>query len=1104
MVNKDLNRDVRTLLFSKISPAPHENNKDQVAKDHDELYQQIYKLSSEGSDSVSSDLSYTFLTFGGYDAIRVYQPKLDAHDSKWLHKIYEDKQRIIQMPSNDIIYHQIHLVSEHPDTQEFWSVQRDEEYPFFLATLIYGVNTEKLEDAKRKYADKHSIKDINQIFFGSSKYEQLIRLHMEEHRQKWEDQVRFAIYNGITSADIVVLWRAKNLNSALNALTHIEYSGVARKTLTTIGFPIGSDGRIKRCVMENLIQNMDQSITISIQGSIRDFKECLTLQQLFTEMLPESTCANIRAKSLSLMEVLKHTSGIFIEELQRLSCDLSEAASQERFTEELLKKVYALSTEADRHLESLPYEIMTSVSEIVKEAEEQARNPVDKIKKTVQDLSERSFYDPEARARIHGALHSGKMKHYLDNIHIIAKKSNNYEQYMKCLQDLLPSIYRELCCGMYNPQWMQSLGKSDFTVTARISYANLANLLEIYRKHHKELSNACWEFLTDVKIDHSFSHYKNHDSWIEESKRPTNVLCKLCTDFQDLCQNKDQYDEKLDLHQYSWFNALQELLCAHHYIDHHPVLHGPSYLVYNSLKIAYSYFAGLVPDYQSVTKQALLLNRSEENIIDFIRNLDQLTEQLSRNDDAILNNRTTPHTIHFSLPESALEFYHAFLRRIVNFLVQFDRDEERIPANFEYDFLLSPKTCGNFRFRPMLRTEHSDHPYQAGMVWPQKQAYILELPLESIFNPIDIFVPFVHESFHCFGDTLRQRQCRKQYMSLFIASNLLDVVDMNRPEYSRFCGEIARMIYSTGQTKTDFYLTTSWQQLVSKTEKLLAEDTLVGLTKLFDGRIKEDTLLRWLATKKLILKIEKNSSLFAERMTYADAILKNCKIYFKECYADAMTVALLQISPREYLRSSRDVLRRFHYKYRQSEIPGEAQTSINSQRTHLAQRFAIVLATCCFVHSKDPENRPRDFTKYECIAAIDEIGCLDDSHIDRNVNYSEFSRILKECFVSLIDSSRPMTLVPTLHPPSTLRYVIDYLINSVQLLYNKQTVLTIPGCSDSKEPGQRYTCNELADQFDMVIRQGNMFGEEFYQMIHSHHEEIRKVVVAISTDTNKS
>ena len=1089
MGNNDLNRDVRTLLFGKIAPAPHEND-EQSLKDHDTLYRQIYNLPPDNDDLASSDSAYTFLTFGGYDAIRVYQPKLDVNDSKWLHKIYEDKQRIIQMPSNDIIYHQMHVVSQHPDTREFWADQRDEEYPFFLATLIYGVNVNRLDDAMKEYAVRHKGEDPYKIFLGSSTYEKIIRLHLDQHLSEKKDQVRYAIYNGITVADVVVLWRARNLKDALDALRYIEYSGVARKTLTTLGFPVDADGRIKRCVTDNLIENMDQIITVSIQGSVRDFTECMAMRDLLKETLPGSTCKGIQNQSRKLLEALESTPGGVTDDLRCLSRELAEEAANTSgsFTDTLMQRVRALAEEADRQSEYLPANIDDAVDELVTEAKEQSRNTIDKIERTVHELAGKGYDDLHTHAKLRNAVHDGELKSRIDNCHI---RAHNQSEYFENIKPLFSEIYQELSCGMYDLKWMQSLGKSDFTATAQINYANLANLLEIYRKHHKELSNACWEFLTDVKIDQPVDG--RDDYWIKESKRPTNVMCKLYSDFQKLCPKKEEAESdaehKLDLRQFSWYNALQELLGTHHYVDHHPVLHGPSYLVYTSLKIAYAYFAGLVPDYESVEKRTSLLKRSEENIIDFIRNLDQLTEQISRNDDAMLNNRSNTHTIHFSLPESALEFYHAFLRRIVNFLIQFDRDEELVPEGFEYDFLLSPKTCGSFRFRPMLRTEHKDHNDQAGMVWPQKQAYILELPLESIFNPIDIFIPFVHESFHCFGDILRQRKRRKKYMAMFIASNMLNVVGMNRPEYKDFCGELAWSICPLDQTDYGSYLTTSWQQLVHNTEKLLAEDTLEGLNRKFGGRVEEDVLLLWLTTKHQVQKIDTRTSLFAERMTVCDAILKNCNTYFKECYADAMTVALLQLTPEEYMRGSRDELRRFHYKYNPWAILDETSIRVNTQRAHLAQRFAIVLATCCFVQNEDPKKRLPDFTVGNCLTAIEGIGDPKVAPIDEDVDYKAFTRILKQSFESLIDSRKPMPPMSALHPPTTLRYVIDYLRISVRRLYEKQTSLTIPGY-----PNQKYTGKELAEQFDKVIRQGNMFGEDFYKLIYSHHDEIRNVV----------
>lgn len=1113
MENKEQNRDVRTLLFGKFAPA----SRNCSITDHDVLYQQIRAAAEVGRGSPHTGPVHTFLTFGGYDAICVYSPELNNRDGNWLYDIYKDKERIIQMPTNHVIYHQMHVVSEHPDTHRFWESQSDDRYPFFLATLIYGVNITSLDEEKKKL--EQQLGDAEKpLSWGNSKYEQMIRIHMEKLRPNWNDEIIYAIYNGITVADVVVLWRAKNLENVLHSLTHIEYSGIARKTLTTLGFPTDETGYVRQSVINELIRNMDQSITVSIQGSVRDYKKCIDIKNTLTNTLPGSTTANLRTGTEKLAVMLDSLREDIAEPLRRLNRELAEmtAGEPKRFQADLLEKVQFLYDESDRLGDQLPKVIKAHITTMKKDAYSQSRNTADRVMDEVNRLIDRAYSDFNAADKLYNALHPSDTKFYMTNIVKYIRNLNDPDKFNASLNDLIPKIYAQLCCGMYKHQWMQSLGKSDFSITAKINYANLANLLELYRTHHRELYDACWEFLTDVKTNPPGTT-SNDYNWIRPSQYATDVIYQLYDDYQQLIAQKNdgKKPESLDLRQFSWFNALQELLGTHRYIDHHPVLHGPSYLVYTSLKIAYAYFSGQVPDYESVEQRKKLLKRSEENIINFIRNLDQLTEQISRNDDAMLNNRSNTHTIHLSLPESALEFYHAFLRRIVNRLIQFDKKANMLPEGFEYDFLLSPKICSSFRFRPMFRTEHTDHSYQAGKVWPQKQAYILELPLESIFNPIDIFIPFVHECFHCFGDILRQRPLRKEYMSLFVASNFLYVTRMSRPAYSTFCGLIARALYSSDQINVDPYLTTSLQQLVHTSEILLKQNTLDALIERFveclleerkakesstspftEGdkenlrkkireKVKEDTLLLWLAEKGKLETYDQLSSSATGRLTVADAILKNCQLYFKECYADAMTISLLRLSPNEYLACYRKELCRDLYKYSPLEPINEATQRLSNQRTHLAQRFAIVLVACCKMHTENPEASLGSFTEENCYNAINGFTAPDYASDDEIYIYKEFSDTLLQNFRSLINPTMPMPKIPSLHPPTTLNYVVDYLMASIQMLYNTQK------CVDASYPNTKM---DLANEFDTVIRRGNMFGEDFFRLIYNHHDEIRRSI----------
>lgn len=965
--NRQPRRDVRTLLFGKIPPFRHSKETDS-RKAHDNLYGMIHKTALSACAPKHRDSVCTFLTFGGYDALCIYPPALEPNDFGWLHDVYKDKQKILREPTNDIIYHQMHLVSEQQDTMEFWKYNVTD-YPFLLVTVIYGVNVAESEQFPKPPADGT----------GSSIYERRLRQYLYEYCST--DSVRFAVYNGITVGDAIVLWRVSDLNDALEMITRIEFSGLARKTLTTLGFPVDSGGRVLPCVRENLIKNLHKSLAVSMHGSVRDIDQCMKITRLLAE---------------------------------------------------------------EQSLETTPL-----------------------IKSVFQNLIDRSYEDGEARARLRGLLPNGTAMDEMDRIH---NSSKTKAQYLDDVQTLMGPLCRDLCSVIPNYHWTQSLGKSDFAVTARISYANLANLLEAYRDYHLDLSSAYWEFLTDIKENHPLAH----KPWFGPSQLPTNVLCNLYQDFQTHCST----EEGEWLRDFSWYNAFQELLGTHHYIDHHPVLHGPSYLVHISLKILYAYFSGGIPDYEKKEKRLQLLKRSEENMIGFIQSLDQLTEQISRNDDAILNQRCNTHTIHFALPESALEFYHAFLRRIVDYVMCYDERKDLVPFGFEYDFLLSPKICSRFRCRPVLRTDHSDHSYLSGKVWPLKQAYVLELPLESIFNPIRIFIPFVHECFHCFGDALRQRSLRKKYMSLFIASNLLNAVSMDGPNYKVLSTGITRMIYESDTADTDSYMAIVWQQLANKTHQLIETESLEVLSRKFGGQVSDDVLIQWNAEKEKLLALEKTS--YESRITVVDAILTHCRSYFSECYADAMSIALLRLTPCEYLGGFQEELRSLLHVPSKWMNPTESRNWAEHQSVHMAQRFAIVLAVCC----KHP--RLSYFTFGDCRRAIERYSTsLDSSVLDDG--YCKFSDTLMQNFEALTD---PYTALPPgscLHPPVSLQYVIEYLSSCIELLYCDPPKMKV-GSGNS----QNYVLDQLAYDFDTIIRKGNMFGEQFYNMIYEHHDNIRK------------
>lgn len=973
-------RDVQTLLFCKISPTPPPEN---LASETicDNLYQKIAHIKDSSV--------HAFLTFGEYDAICVYPTEIGPDETNWLESIYRDKQNIIRMPSNNVMCHQMHLVSQCQDTREIWTVDNTE-YPFFLATLIYGVNVEDPECCIRD-GDEQAAEAGCTISSGieCSRYEQRIRMYLRQRFCKKKAAVKYAIYNGITAGDVVVLWRAKDLQEIMDLIAYLEYSDIARMTLTTLGFPIQSNGQVAPCVFDTLIKHLHKNITVSMRGSIRGLSQFLALQDLLAE--PQHTPATAKIKT------------------------------------ELLQ------------------------------------------------IAKRAYDDPTSRQQLKDVFRSIQSE---DTIDKALQDSDSAEAFLQQLTDPLTRALNNLSCALPKRIWSQSLGKSEFTVSASVSYANLANLLAAYRTHHTDFYYACWEILTDVRTEPS------HESayCFQASKMPSDIMGSLYSDFQELYRDSSD----LNLNQYSWANALQEILGSHHYIDHHPALHGPSYLVYTSLKIACAYLSGQVTDFESIEQRRRLLKRSEENFIHFIQNLDQLTEQLSRNDDAMLNNRSNAHSIHFSLPESALEFYHAFLRRIVDYLMRYDEEKNLKPEDFEYDLLLSPKTCSGFQFRPILRTEHSDQNSRSNLVWPHKQAYVLELPVERIFKPLHVFFPVIHECFHVFGDVLRQRSKRRQYMSAFIATNLLNAAGFGQQQHQPLLKALTKAIHAPSDTDSSDYLDATCQQLQRNTYRLFDPDTQSDLEKYFAGPDAKQTLQLWEIVRQRLSTIDLSTSASADKTKVTDAILNNCYVFFKECYADAMSIALLKLTPSEYLECSREYIRRFHNQYTTTAMP--THTPVDKLSSP-ALRHAIVLAACCRMQHYLPQ-----FSIRKCTDAIWDFRTAKDES-ESTEGFDMLSTTLKGCFDALVDAKLQMPAGSSLHPPAALNYVIAYLTSSIDLMYRDPPTLECP----EKAPQSRYTkytLEDLSGEFDRIIRKGNMFGKDFYDIIYDYHQKIRDEISA--------
>ena len=113
--------------------------------------------------------------------------------------------------------------------------------------------------------------------------------------------------------------------------------------------------------------------------------------------------------------------------------------------------------------------------------------------------------------------------------------------------------------------------------------------------------------------------------------------------------------------------------------------------------------------------------------------------------------------------------------------------------------------------------------------------------------------------------------------------------------------------------------------------------------------------------------------------------------------------------------------------------------------------------------------------------------CTYGSASDRNQEHAKFSDTVMQCFRPLVYLNISGPSGASYHPPAALRHVVDYLTESISAMNSKQPTLNIPGNSP-----KTYTLKDLKEDFDTIIRKGNMFGQRFYTLIYEHHQEIRK------------
>lgn len=603
----------------------------------------------------------------------------------------------------------------------------------------------------------------------------------------------------------------------------------------------------------------------------------------------------------------------------------------------------------------------------------------------------------------------------------------------------LPDILR-------NAERFSTFGEKDFSLICKpTSDAGLVELFQYWLKPTEDWEKACWTVNTDI--------------WIKSlpPEGPIQGAGGIDVALEDMYRKyRGIYKEKLK--DFKWSSVFLELLSVYVNIDKNPVLHGPGYLVEDSVQIALAYFSGEVPGYESDSPSwRKLMDDSQINIERFVRDWGQLTDQVTRIDDVLLHGLGDFLAIHNTLPEFVMDCYHSLMHSMVDLLVCCDARVGCVNLKeFMYDFFFVPRLNQRARISEVFKTSLASCPEsEIDKVWPNKQVYIMEFPAPYIFSPKIFFHQLAHECFHCFGDVLRRRKRRANGMAFFLASCFAFEIGCSGSDNTELIMTLGkRLVVTEEEVGNKFYLTKVVAALEKKLRTLVNRNSIRQVYNeagqpyyLYD----EQRIDKW-------IEQEQAYTCPQDKQVSFRLIIRVCAFLFKECYADAMMVTLLEMRPENYIALFQDEFKNELLKYKDSAKKID-ELDKHGNFCKSIQRIAVVLAACC---------AEGVLTKADCIQAVSAA-----FEAEAVVIYETIVRV----FHALCEENVAMPDTKWFFPAVALAQVRDYLRNTVSALRQE---ICAPALAGQVE--------RFHKAYEDIIVQENLFGNKFYEAIEQRRK----------------
>lgn len=613
-------------------------------------------------------------------------------------------------------------------------------------------------------------------------------------------------------------------------------------------------------------------------------------------------------------------------------------------------------------------------------------------------------------------------------------------------------------------------GTSDFTITGDVTGKGLKDLLSDFLTNSKAISKACWDIHTEI-----LSVPKPG----ETGSGPTSIPQLIKPEYLRLCEIAQGGNV---LEQQPWYSDYLEMMLTQMNIDRHPLFTGPTTMFFDGIHTVNSVFCDCEDhdDNTDINDPATRIADSQLSIERFIRCTNQLAEQLTRNDDLLFHGIGSSPVVASAIPDMILEFYHAFFRKLADYLTKLDSNMMGKESTFEYGFILAPKLNERMRISPVFQDKCKYKKLPKGeplLHWPNKQVFVIQFPADDIYKPINCFLPLAHECFHYFGDGVRMRPARFACMANFIATTFLTSIGLNSSSNTSLLDATLEIITRAPDSTIDINNVYDEEARYIFKSNLQYLFTQKGYKELYDKSghpyymYSTEVLNRWLNIKLGQNNIDdENTDPISIPITYIHA----CSYFFRECHADILAIDVLGIEPSEYLNQ---IL--LEFKSLDAIKSSESAEDIQSQQLLMSQRIAIVLATYYLPIGSGERNVWSKQDEENCSKLL--------SDADKEVGTSAKDMVF-ECFSVLTQKSIYPSASNSRLPADALMTVVDYLCLAREYL-----------SKESSKAANIEDRNKLIRTYDKVIRSCDVFGDEFFQIIKEHREEVKVRAKPIGT-----